>query len=177
MLDSCSLEQATRRLSVWRSNFSSTAIALVAHFLASDGDDTKSFAAIQETCLDLLDGFAFLYQDLDPTTAENAYRSCFFLQLFAHAHLRPCIGCPDIPRLNTDDLKEHGVKGAMSLCCSAVGHSLSISGWQHNSCFSSNVPFVYSTKVNYLSMTRSVPMARLLQKLLSSPRKLLKRNP
>ena len=126
-MDSYSLEQATRRLSVWRSNFGSTAIALVAHFLASDSDDAKSLAAIQEICLELLDGFAFLYQDLDPTKTENAYRSDFFLQLFAHAHLRPCIGCPDIPRINTDDLKEHAVKGAMSLCCSAVGHMFYLS--------------------------------------------------
>ncbi|KIM59462.1 hypothetical protein SCLCIDRAFT_27290 [Scleroderma citrinum Foug A] len=110
------------QLSVWQSNFGSTTIALMANFLASDGDNTKSLADIQETCLELLDGFAFLYQDLDPTKTENAYQSYFFLHLFAHAHLHPCIGCSDIPRLNTDDLKEHGIKVAKSLCCSVVGY-------------------------------------------------------
>ena len=114
MLDSYSLEQVTWQLSVWRSNFGSTTIALVAHFLASDSDNAKSLAAIQEICLKLLDGFAFLYQDLNTTKTENA-------------HLCPCIGCPNIPRINTDDLKEHTVKGAMSLCCSAVGHMFYLS--------------------------------------------------
>ncbi|KAL4080762.1 hypothetical protein J3A83DRAFT_4043524, partial [Scleroderma citrinum] len=55
---------ATQQLSVWQSNFGSTTITLMAHFLASDSGDTRSLAAIQEMCLELLDGFAFLYQDL-----------------------------------------------------------------------------------------------------------------
>ncbi|KAI6110927.1 hypothetical protein EDD16DRAFT_1710592 [Pisolithus croceorrhizus] len=113
---------ATRRLSVWRSNFGSTALAIMAHFLASSTDDTQP--PVRETCNELLDGFAFLFQDLDPSKPENAYRSQFLLQLLAHTHLRPCIGCPDVPRLDTDALKEHGVKGAISLSCAALERAI-----------------------------------------------------
>ncbi|KAI6029787.1 hypothetical protein BKA83DRAFT_4018049, partial [Pisolithus microcarpus] len=113
---------ATRRLSVWRSNFGSTALAIMAHFLASSTDDTQP--PVRETCNELLDGFAFLFQDLDPSKPENAYQSQFLLQLLAHTHLRPCIGCPDVPRLNTDALKEHGVKGAISLSCAALERAI-----------------------------------------------------
>ena len=96
-------------------------MALVNHFLVSGPGDAPSADAVQQTCEELMDGpFAFLYQDLNVSNPENAYRSHFVLHLLAHAHLRPCIGCPDIPRLDTAALKEHGVKGAISLCCSAV---------------------------------------------------------
>ncbi|KAI6097748.1 hypothetical protein EDD16DRAFT_1776202 [Pisolithus croceorrhizus] len=58
--------------------------------------------------------------DLDPLKLENAYRSQFLLQLLAHMHLWPCIGCLDVLRLNTDSLKAHGVRGVLSLCCVAL---------------------------------------------------------
>ncbi|KAL4068758.1 hypothetical protein V8B97DRAFT_2024679 [Scleroderma yunnanense] len=99
---------ATQQLGVWQSNFGSTAITLVAHFLASDSDNTQSLVAVQQMCIKLLDG--------------EGVSIIFFLHLLAHAHLHPCTGCPDIPRLNTNGLKEHGVKGAMALCCSALEH-------------------------------------------------------
>lgn len=73
----------------------------------------------QEICDDLLTGLAFLFRDLDPKP-ENAFRSPLVLQLLAHTHLRPCVGCPNIPRLDTTTLKAHGIKGAISLCCAAV---------------------------------------------------------
>ncbi|KAI6141327.1 hypothetical protein BKA82DRAFT_28770 [Pisolithus tinctorius] len=39
---------ATRRLGLWHSNFGSTAIALIAHFLALDpDDDARSAAAVR----------------------------------------------------------------------------------------------------------------------------------
>ncbi|KAI6128668.1 hypothetical protein EDD16DRAFT_1516144 [Pisolithus croceorrhizus] len=112
--------QATWQLSVWHSNFSSTALAIMAHFLAS-GTDHVQLSDIHEMCNELLDGLAFLYQDLDPSKPENAYQSQFLLQLLAHMHLQPCIGCLDIPKLDTSALKEHGVKGALSLSCAMWG--------------------------------------------------------
>ncbi|KAI6126327.1 hypothetical protein EDD16DRAFT_1516790 [Pisolithus croceorrhizus] len=36
--------------------------------------------------------------------------------------IMPCVGCPDVPRLDTNALKEHGIKGAISLCCTTRGH-------------------------------------------------------
>ncbi|KAI6103793.1 hypothetical protein EDD16DRAFT_1493378 [Pisolithus croceorrhizus] len=113
-----SFGQATQHLSIWHSNFGS-----MAHFLASDSDDTQA-PDVQETCSELLAGLAFLFQDLDPLKPENAYQSQFLLQLLAHMHLQPCIGCPDVLRLNTDSLKAHGVRGMLSLCCAAVSNPL-----------------------------------------------------
>ncbi|KAI6114543.1 hypothetical protein F5141DRAFT_979760, partial [Pisolithus sp. B1] len=110
---------ATRQLSVWRSNFGSTALAIMAHFLASGTDDTQP-PNVRETCNELLAGLAFLFHDLDTSKSENAYRLQFLLQHLAHMHLRPCIGCPDVPRLDPDALKEHGVKGAISLSCAVL---------------------------------------------------------
>ena len=100
----------------------------MAHFLASSpGDDTEAPdpTAIQETCNDLLDKLSFLYEDLDDQKLENAYWSQFVLQLLAHAHMQSCVGCPDIPRIDTDTLKAHGIKGALSLCCAAVSTTFS----------------------------------------------------
>jgi len=96
-------------------------VALVNHFLVLGHGDAPSADAVQQTCEELMDGpFAFLYQDLNVSNPENAYQSHFILHLLAHAHLCPCIGCSDIPRLDTAALKEHSVKDAISLCCSAV---------------------------------------------------------
>ena len=121
---SCSLGQATRRLGVWHSNFGSTAVALVAYFLTLGSGDKP--IDVQQTCSDLMDGpLSFLYQDLDVSDPEKAYQSHFVLHLLAHAHLRPCGGCPDIPALDTAALREHGAKGAIALCCSAVCNTFS----------------------------------------------------
>ncbi|KIO02036.1 hypothetical protein M404DRAFT_148755, partial [Pisolithus tinctorius Marx 270] len=67
---------------------------------------------------------SFLYQDLDMTNLAYTYRSHFILQLFTHAHLQPCIGCPDIPGLGTNVMKKHAVRGALSLCAATVCNSL-----------------------------------------------------
>jgi len=123
---------------VWRSNFGSTAIALVAHFLASNpSDDTEATdpTIIQETCNDLLDKLSFLYEDLDYEKLENTYRSQFVIQLLAHTHMRSCVGCPDIPRLDTDALKAHGIRGALSLCCAAVSTAFLPIRWHGNEGF------------------------------------------
>ncbi|KAI6146851.1 hypothetical protein BKA82DRAFT_32087 [Pisolithus tinctorius] len=119
---------ATWQLGLWHSNFSSTAITLIAHFLASDpDDDAQSATAVRWTCNELIDGLlSFLYQDLDATNLAHAYQSHFILQLFAHAHLWPCIRCPDIPGLGTNAMKKHAVRGVLSLCAAAVHNSLSV---------------------------------------------------
>ncbi|KAI6113945.1 hypothetical protein EDD17DRAFT_1515405 [Pisolithus thermaeus] len=58
--------------------------------------------------------------DPDPSKSENAYQLQFLLQLLMHTHLWPYIGCPDVLRLDTNALKEHSVKGAISLSCAAL---------------------------------------------------------
>ncbi|KIO14671.1 hypothetical protein M404DRAFT_118971, partial [Pisolithus tinctorius Marx 270] len=122
---------ATRRLTVWRSNFGSTTIAIIAHFLAagpSNDIDAESMdlPAIQETCNDLLERFSFLYQDLDHQNPANTFCSQFILQLLAHTHLRSCIRCPDILALRTDTLKVFGVQGALVLSCAALEHAIQL---------------------------------------------------
>lgn len=138
-------QQASQWLSVWRSNYGSTAIAIIACFLSLEykpvkgeikdvdeledtdeledadvpGKDTDERRSPQEICGDFMTGLAFLFKDLE-AKLENTFQSSFVLQLLGHTHLRPCFGCPDIPKLNTTALKAHGIKGALSLCCAAV---------------------------------------------------------
>ncbi|KAI6027778.1 hypothetical protein BKA83DRAFT_4490332 [Pisolithus microcarpus] len=91
----------------------------MAHFLASGTDHTQ-LPNIHETWNELLDGLAFLYLDLDPSKPENTYQSQFLLQLLTHTHLQPCIGCLDVPKLDTSALKEHSVKGTLPLSCAML---------------------------------------------------------
>ncbi|KAI6004447.1 hypothetical protein F5J12DRAFT_783420 [Pisolithus orientalis] len=116
---------ATCLLMVWCSNFGSTAITIIAHFLVAgpiNNIDAKSMdlPAIQETCNDLLERFSFLCQDLDHQNPTNTFHSQFILQLLAHTHLQSCVGCPDIPALRMDTLKAFGVQGALALSCAVL---------------------------------------------------------
>lgn len=169
------MEQATRRLGVWRSNFGSTGIALIAHFLASgpngmqpDPNETQPDDIVRDTCNELLNGLTFLYEDLRPRNPAKAFRSPFVLYLLADTHLRPCIGCPDIPRFDTNALKEHGVKGAIALCCSAVCNVINSLDGRATHGFSLSVPFVYSKGMTCMLTTRLVPVARPLRRFHSS---------
>ena len=121
LLDSCFLGQACQRLCQWRSNFGSTAIAPIAHFLVSNPEiGVPSLAQAQELCSKLLEDFTFLYSDQNPRKPENIFQSYFVLYLIGHAHLRPCADSPDVPQLKIGDLKKFGVKGALALTCAAV---------------------------------------------------------
>ncbi|KAI6153198.1 hypothetical protein BKA82DRAFT_34262 [Pisolithus tinctorius] len=120
-----------RQLISLRSNFGSTTIAIIAHFLVagpSNDIDAESMdlPTIRETYNDLLERFLFLYQDLNHQNPTNTFRSQFILQLLAHTHLRSCIGCPDILALRTDTLKVFGVQGALALSCAALEHAIQL---------------------------------------------------
>ncbi|KAL4066518.1 hypothetical protein J3A83DRAFT_4374576 [Scleroderma citrinum] len=79
---------AAQQLTFWCSNFGSTAIVLVTHFLAFGPGDAQSTNDVQQTCKELMDRpLAFLYQDLDVSDPKKAYWSNFILHLLAHAHL------------------------------------------------------------------------------------------
>ena len=121
LFDSCFLGQAYQRLCQWRSNFGSTAITLITHFLVSDKKiGVPSLGEIQGLCSELLEDFEFLYLDQDFRKPENIFRSPFVLFLLGHAHLRPCADSPDVPELKIEDLKKLGIKGALALTCTAV---------------------------------------------------------
>ncbi|KIM51189.1 hypothetical protein SCLCIDRAFT_33648 [Scleroderma citrinum Foug A] len=89
---------ASQQLCTWHSNFGSTAVTLIAHFLVSN----KKI------------GMPSLKQ------------SCFVLYRLGHAHLRPCGGAPDIPELRIGNPKETGIKGALALTCVALHHTFSL---------------------------------------------------
>ncbi|KIN97123.1 hypothetical protein M404DRAFT_161325, partial [Pisolithus tinctorius Marx 270] len=111
----------------WRSNFGSTAITLITHFLVSDPEISMlSLAQAQELCSKLLEGFTFLYVDQDSCKPENIFQSYFVLFLLGHMHLRPCADSPDVPKLKIRELKKIGIKGALALCCAALHHTLSL---------------------------------------------------
>ncbi|KAL4068687.1 hypothetical protein V8B97DRAFT_2024631 [Scleroderma yunnanense] len=87
---------ASQQLSIWHSNYVSTAIAIIAHFLSlkyksvkgeTNDKDTDERKSPWEICDDLLTGLAFF--------------------------------CPNISRFNTTALKAHSIKEGISLCCAA----------------------------------------------------------
>ena len=139
--------QATRCLSLWCSNFGSSGIGLIAHFLSPGINTPQDPPPAQETCLDLLDGFSFLYHNLDSSNPANAYRSHFVLQLLTHAHIHLCVGCPNIQSIDTDTLKHHGIKGAISLSCAAVHKYFYTIKQTLNDSFSLNKQFICSNVV------------------------------
>ena len=115
------LQQASQRLCTWRSNFGSTAVAIIAHFLVSNKKiGVLSLQQVEELCSGLLKGLAVLYPNQDSEKPANLFQSCFVLYLLGHAHLRPCAGAPDIPELSIGDPKNTGIKGALALTCAAV---------------------------------------------------------
>ena len=115
------LRQASQRLCTWRSNFGSTAVALIAHFLVSNKKiGVPSLQQVEELCSGLLKDLAVLYPNQDSEKPANLFQSCFVFYLLGHAHLRPCAGAPDIPELSIGDPKNTGIKGALALTCAAV---------------------------------------------------------
>lgn len=110
----------TQRLCTWRSNFGSTAIALVANFLASlresednedeaddDEEDTdRKEKLMTEVAASLLKDYAFLFTDPNTCKASNIYHSVFVLQMIAMTHLNTVAGFIDVPELDTHALSK-----------------------------------------------------------------------
>ncbi|KAI6008590.1 hypothetical protein EDC04DRAFT_2581956, partial [Pisolithus marmoratus] len=112
---------ASQRLCTWHSNFGSTAVTLIAHFLVSDPKiGMPSLEQVKELCSDLLKGFTFLYLNQDSEKPVGIFQSCFILYLLGHAHMHSCAGVPDIPELKIGGPKEVGIKGALALTCAVV---------------------------------------------------------
>ncbi|KAI6145843.1 hypothetical protein BKA82DRAFT_4016052 [Pisolithus tinctorius] len=112
---------ACQRLCQWHSNFGSTAITLITHFLVLDPEiGMPSLTQAQELCSKLLEGFAFLYSDQDSRKLENIFQSYFVLYLLGHAHLQPCADSPDVPKLKIRELKNTGIKGMLALTCAVL---------------------------------------------------------
>ncbi|KAI5988135.1 hypothetical protein EDC04DRAFT_2819486, partial [Pisolithus marmoratus] len=100
LLDSCLLGQ-------WCSNFGSTAITVISHFLPSPPE-----------LLDKLDKLA----NPQPSTIFQSY---FILYLLGHVHIQACTS-PNMLKLIFEDLKRTGIKGALALTCTALHHTLTL---------------------------------------------------
>ncbi|KAG2054281.1 hypothetical protein BDR06DRAFT_1007953 [Suillus hirtellus] len=93
-------------LSEWRSNFGSTAIAIIFDFLISNNDcDPEVLAGL------LLKNFTFIFKDMDKCKPDGAFHSAFMLQLLGKVHISTINGHATIPALKTKDLATKGMAG------------------------------------------------------------------
>lgn len=98
----------------WRHNIASTALAIVISLLqcASNDCEVKDMADI------LLDSCSFLYEDLDTSSPNKAFRSNFMLQLLNAAHLQYVNGA--LQSLFAISLPLYTYSGIIGLCGAAV---------------------------------------------------------
>ncbi|KAG1775763.1 hypothetical protein EV702DRAFT_972585 [Suillus placidus] len=105
-----------RRLSEWRSNIGSTALAIIVDFCSRIKDAPNAIVAKQ-----LLKNYAFMYEDSDNISRETAYLSVSVLQMIASTHLSAIVNHTDVPALNTDELAlGKGMDGVIVLCVVTV---------------------------------------------------------
>ncbi|KAG1733919.1 uncharacterized protein EDB91DRAFT_1251223 [Suillus paluster] len=97
----------TQRVSEWRSNFGSTALAMVIDFLNSNRDTSPQTLAKL-----FLNEFAFLYPDPENIDKAETFRSAFVQELLTTAHLARIVGHADVPTLDTDALADSGITGS-----------------------------------------------------------------
>ncbi|KAI5995265.1 hypothetical protein F5J12DRAFT_961655 [Pisolithus orientalis] len=105
----------SQRLCDWRHGFASVAVVQLIAFFLNPQDPLPA-----DTAKVLLNHFTFLYEDLDMTVPEKAFRSVFVQQLLLSSHLTTTKGYIQVPTLDTSSLAKHGVVGALGLCAAAV---------------------------------------------------------
>ncbi|KAG1748368.1 uncharacterized protein EDB91DRAFT_1016968, partial [Suillus paluster] len=113
-----------QRICSWRSNFGSTAMALIANFLATskddenkDEDDDIDFE--QTLAANLLDEWAFLYNNPDVRDPDQIYLSEFMLEMIKSAHMNAIAGFLDVPALNMDDLQLKDMQVVIPACAAS----------------------------------------------------------
>ncbi|KAG2740223.1 hypothetical protein P692DRAFT_20754143 [Suillus brevipes Sb2] len=114
-----------QRICSWRSNFGSTAIALVANFLATskdneDEDEDEDANFEQTLAAELLQEWAFLYEDPEVRDPGQIYRSEFMLEMIEATHLNAIAGFLDVPAINTDDLQLQGMQAVIAACAASL---------------------------------------------------------
>ncbi|KAI6122924.1 hypothetical protein EDD16DRAFT_1778788 [Pisolithus croceorrhizus] len=97
-----------------------TVAQLAAFFLNPHDPSPKVTAQV------LLDHFTFLYEDLDATSPEKAFRSVFVQQLLLGSHLSATKGFVQVSALDTSSLVKHGIVGALGLCGAALMRGLNL---------------------------------------------------
>lgn len=106
--------KANQRLCDWRHNIGSTALTIIMTFLQCADSDVEA----RDMADMLLESFAFLYQDLDASKPQNAFRSQFMLQLLNMAHLQYVNGAMKSPIPVVPPLCSYC--GVIGLCGAAV---------------------------------------------------------
>ncbi|KAG1886993.1 hypothetical protein F4604DRAFT_1675058 [Suillus subluteus] len=114
-----------QRICSWRSNFGSTAIALVTSFLAAsrddeNDDDDDGAEYEQGLATFLLENWAFLYEDPETCDADKIYRSVFMLELIESAHINMIAGFLDVLALDTDALQLKGMQAVIAASAAAL---------------------------------------------------------
>ncbi|KAG2040102.1 hypothetical protein BDR03DRAFT_1008441 [Suillus americanus] len=107
----------------WHSNFRSTAIALVANFLTTskDNEDEDEDANFEQTlAAELLQEWAFFYEDPEVCDPGQIYRSEFMLEMIKATHLNAIAGFLDVPAINTDDLQLQGMQAVIAACAASL---------------------------------------------------------
>ncbi|KAI5992851.1 hypothetical protein EDC04DRAFT_2807633 [Pisolithus marmoratus] len=117
---------ASQQLCQWCSNFGSTAITVISHFLVLDlNSAVPSPPKVWSKCSKLLDKLVFLYSDQETLDLKTIFQSYFILYLLGHAHIQACTS-PNMLKLIFEDLKRTGIKGALALTCTALHHTLTL---------------------------------------------------
>ncbi|KAI6024360.1 hypothetical protein EDC04DRAFT_2724916 [Pisolithus marmoratus] len=111
---------------IWCSNFGSTAITVISHFLVLDlNSAVPSPPKVWSECSKLLDKLAFLYSDQETLDPKTIFQSYFMLYLLGHVHIQACAS-PNMLKLIFKDLKRTGIKGALALTCTVLHHTLTL---------------------------------------------------
>ncbi|KAG1827930.1 hypothetical protein EV424DRAFT_1643064 [Suillus variegatus] len=107
---------ATQHLAEWRSNFSSTGLAIMIDFFTQN-EDTHP----KDLSEALMEEFVFLFEDLDYSDKMKAFRSPFMIQLFATTHLHSIVGHAHVTAIKTDVLAAgSGMAGVLALCATSL---------------------------------------------------------
>ncbi|KIK80364.1 hypothetical protein PAXRUDRAFT_28186 [Paxillus rubicundulus Ve08.2h10] len=99
----------------WHHRVGSAAIALFITFFVESSPDEAKLSSCS-----LLDHLMFLYEDLDNTDPDKAFRSQLMVQLLAATHLPAIKGFVHIPELNTARFSQSSVKGIIGLCSAVI---------------------------------------------------------
>ncbi|KAL4080465.1 hypothetical protein J3A83DRAFT_4043716, partial [Scleroderma citrinum] len=111
----------SQHLCNWRHGFASAAVTQLTTFFLNPPDPS-----LQDTVQLKLEHFVFLYEDLNPSDPEKAFLSVFVQQLLLMSHLNTTKGYVQVPTLDTQSLKKHGMVGTLGLCSAALQCGLTL---------------------------------------------------
>ncbi|KAG1721167.1 uncharacterized protein EDB91DRAFT_1256633 [Suillus paluster] len=92
----------------------------------SEEDDDFDFE--QALVANLLEQYAFLYENPDTCDPDEIYRSAFMLEMIETAHLNATAGSLNVPALNTHDLQSKGMETIIAACAATLKHAFSFIG-------------------------------------------------